>query len=254
MVDYGTDGAYGLSKNVSGYAFNHSITLTGLEQNTTYYFRATTISRNSTDSTRYGSFTTAATYVVPVHSLDTVIVNITTISTVVEVKLNETVDNGSLNITYSTDTPVNMTLAVAELGRYIQIEVNPDVRGLLSSIMLKVYYTDKEVLDNNINESTLSIYWYNESKSSWIKLTTDLDWVHSTGVNTESKYVWANISHLSDYAVGGENICPLKGDLPVCGVVTLQEVITYINRWAVSRAQLQDVIDLINGWTVTDAS
>lgn len=253
VVDYGTDGSYGLSRNGSGCAFNHSITLTGLEQNTTYYYRATAISRNSTESSRYGSFTTACTYIAPVQSANTVVVNLTDVSTLIEMRLNDTVDNGSVNITYSTVTPVNMTLAVAELGRYIKIEASPEVKDLISSVMLKVYYTDEELLDNNINESTLSIYWYNESGSYWVKLTTDLDWVQGTGVNTEQNYVWANVSHFSEYAVGGENICSLKGDLPACGIISLQEVIACINRWAAGRAQLQDVIDLIIGWTKTGA-
>jgi hypothetical protein len=256
-VNYGIDDAYALSQNGSGYAFNHAVTLTGLAQNTTYYFKAQCISGNSTDRERYGSFTTAHSYVAPVQSANdslnnTVTVNITEVSTVIELKLNNTVENGSLNITYSSSSPVNMTLSVAELGRFVRIEASSDVRESLSSVMLKVYYTDEELEDANLNESSLSMYWYNETTGSWIKLSTDLPWVYGTGVNTEQNYVWANISHFSDYSVGGDNICTLKGDFPECSYVTLQEVINYINKWIAGRAELQDVINLIDGWRTTD--
>jgi len=255
-VYYGTDSSYGLTMNGSGYETNHLIVLTGLEQNTTYYYRAYCVSRNMTESTTYGSFKTAYTFVAPVQSAnssqnDTVVVNISAVTTVIEMKLNNTVENGSLNITYSTSSPVNMTLAVAELGRFVRIEASSDVRAALSSVMLKVYYTDEELEDANVNESSLAMYWYNESTDSWIKLSTNLSWVYGTGVNMPQNYVWANVSHFSDYTVGGDNICQLNGDHPTCGVVTLQEVVSYILRWAEGRAQLQDVINLIDGWAIS---
>jgi hypothetical protein len=255
-VFYGTDSAYGLTMNESSYGTNHSITLTDLEQNTTYYYKAYCISRNMTESTTYGSFTTAYSFIATVQSAnssqnDTVVVNISAVTTVIEMKLNNTVENGSLNITYSTSSPVNMTLSVAELGRFVRIEASPDVRAALSSVMLKVYYTDEELEDANVDESSLAMYWYNESTDSWIKLSTNISWVYGTGVNMQQNYVWANVSHFSDYTVGGANICPLNGDHPACGVVTLQEVVGYILRWAGGRAELQDVIDLIDGWRVT---
>ena len=256
-VYYGTDLGYGLALNGSGYGTNHSITLTGLVQNTTYYYRAYCVSRNMTESTTYGSFTTAYNFVAPVQSAgsfqnDTVVVNIFAVSMVIEMKLNNTVENGSLNITYSSSSPVNSTLAVMGLGRFVRVEASQDVRDALDSILIKVYYTDEELLDANINESSLSMYWYNETTDSWIMLSTNLSWVHGTGVDTVHNYVWANISHFSDYSVGGNDICALNGDFPSCGIVTLQEVITYINKWVIGRAQLQDVIRLIEGWRVTD--
>ena len=46
---------------------------------------------------------------------------------------------------------------------------------------------------------------YNESSGSWVKLVTNSpSWVYGSGVDTANNYVWANISHFSDYAVGGE--------------------------------------------------
>jgi hypothetical protein len=42
--------------------------------------------------------------------------------------------------------------------------------------------------------------------------------------------------------------CILPGDSPPCGVISLAEVISYINQWASGSASLSGVIDLINAW------
>jgi metallophosphoesterase (TIGR03768 family) len=255
-VHYGENGGYGRSQNGSGYTYNHSITLSGLTENTAYSYMVHVVSRDGAEASGYGAFTTAYMYIAPVQlntSLnDTIIINVSAASTIIEMTASESIDNGSLNITYSTSSPVNATLSVPELGRYVIVEASPGVVESLKSIILKLYYTDEELEDENLNESSLAMYWYNESAGSWIKLSTGLGWVYGTGVNMEQNYVWANVSHFSDYAVGGDNICPLKGDHPACGVVTLREVVNYILRWANGRAQLQDVINLIDTWSVSD--
>jgi len=45
--------------------------------------------------------------------------------------------------------------------------------------------------------------------------------------------------------------CPLNGDFPPCGVVTLEEVIDFITLWSQGEALLDDVIDLIMAWAST---
>ena len=42
--------------------------------------------------------------------------------------------------------------------------------------------------------------------------------------------------------------CPLAGDYPPCGEVTLSEVVDFINQWAEGEAGLSDVVNLINVW------
>jgi len=90
-----------------------------------------------------------------------------------------------------------MSLAVAEIGRYMKIEASPDVHKSLASVVLKVYYSDEELEDGNINESTLAMYWYNETAGSWIRLSTDLDWVHGDGLSICSRTMCGrNVSQL----------------------------------------------------------
>ena len=64
----------------------------------------------------------------------------------------------------------------------------------ISSVILKINYTDEEI--QNINESTLKLYYYNESTSSWDLMNSDL--------NINENYILANLSHLSTYGVFGD--------------------------------------------------
>jgi len=45
--------------------------------------------------------------------------------------------------------------------------------------------------------------------------------------------------------------CPFEGDLPPCGEVSLQEVVSFINRWVAGEAGLGDVVDLINAYQLS---
>jgi len=67
------------------------------------------VNRNGTEAVSYGYFTTAKKYIEPI-SVDnaslngSIVVNISEAEMVIEMSLNDTVENGSLNITYSTAT------------------------------------------------------------------------------------------------------------------------------------------------------
>jgi hypothetical protein len=88
--------------------------------------------------------------------------------------------------------------------------------------LIIIYYRHSD-LDRNfngllndsmdLNESTLVLYMYDENTSIWIRLTDDLDWVISSGVNTTdisvygetyAGYVWARVTHLSLFGVAGQ--------------------------------------------------
>jgi len=43
--------------------------------------------------------------------------------------------------------------------------------------------------------------------------------------------------------------CEMLGDYPLCGVVTLAEVVDYITLWSLGQANLADVVDLITAWS-----
>jgi len=106
---------------------------------------------------------------------------------------------------------VNITneLEVPGPGIYVRINASTnfsdDNYSNLSWALIKVNYTDEDISKNDLVESSLRLYWYNKSSGNWIKLETNSPtWVYGSGVNTVNNYVWANVSHFSDYAVGGE--------------------------------------------------
>ena len=161
------------------------------------------------------------------------------------------VSNATITVKTSTSSQANDTMSVPSLNKYIEIDTSQQVRDAITSVMLKVHYTDEELNTSGLDESSLAMYWYNTTIHNWVKLSTDMSWVYGTGVNTAQNYVWANVSHFSYYAVGGESLsCALKGDDSPCGVVTLAEVVSLINKWAVSQATLNEVVALINAWAV----
>ena len=49
-------------------------------------------------------------------------------------------------------------------------------------------------------------------------------------------------------AYGYAGLCPLSGDYPPCGTISLGEVTDMINGWAFGTASLSDVILMINAW------
>jgi len=111
------------------------------------------------------------------------------------------------------------------VGRYVAIDIFNETSSIKPNMtngaMLKIYYTlsdidrtgDGDTDDfDDLNETTLSIYYLNESLGIWTKLDEGLSWVVKTGVNTEdvsvygkeyAGYVYAYISHLSFFGLAG---------------------------------------------------
>jgi len=123
-------------------------------------------------------------------------------------------------------------------GRFTVVEVNPALQQNISWVEMKMYYTDS-LLDLNGNnkisdvgdlrESSLSLYWYDNSSGTWKRLDasgavtrnyTSLGGPYvnaGSGVNATdqahmginySGYIWANLTHFSVYGIGGNIITP----------------------------------------------
>ncbi|TFH09456.1 MAG: hypothetical protein E4H14_04415, partial [Candidatus Thorarchaeota archaeon] len=110
------------------------------------------------------------------------------------------------------------------LGKYLDLTLTTEelLEDVVKSLYIKIYYRLSE-LDNtgdgsaddheDFDESALVIYWYDEEAGIWVRLSENLDWVLSVGVNTTdielygesyAGYVWAYVTHLSLYSIGGE--------------------------------------------------
>jgi len=138
---------------------------------------------------------------------------------------------------YNEDTtPYHLTpetgLAEGEVpvGKFIDIWISGNVQDLSQDIDnveradIKIYYTaldldrtlgkDGDFTDgSDIDESTLCLYWWDESQGRWEKIKQELDWVNDVGLDTTNVqpgeelyegHLWADVQHLSLYALAGQ--------------------------------------------------
>ena len=118
-----------------------------------------------------------------------------------DISTDNNISNSSINITETLFNPTNSSFGVVKIGKYIRIDADEKLESNITSALIRIFY-EKEELD--IDESSLAVYWFNESNSEWVKLLESMDWVYGAGVNTTAGYVWANVSHFSTYGVGGK--------------------------------------------------
>jgi len=122
-----------------------------------------------------------------------------TVNTTLEIKTNASVTNASVELVEYPENPKTAGASgVVELGKYIGISIDSALKNALSSVIIKVYYTDDEVTAAGLTESTLRLYYYNETAASWTKYDTP-----NGGVNTTGNYVWANTTHFSAWGIFG---------------------------------------------------
>ncbi|MHA1907529.1 MAG: hypothetical protein ACW98Y_09570 [Candidatus Thorarchaeota archaeon] len=107
------------------------------------------------------------------------------------------------------------------MGRYLEVDLS-ESDYILDAATIWIYYRHSDldinrdgVVDtsNDLNESTLVLYYYNVITDEWIKLSEELDWVNAIGVNTTdveiygeayAGYIWVQVEHLSLFAVAGQ--------------------------------------------------
>jgi hypothetical protein len=111
------------------------------------------------------------------------------------------------------------------VGKYLEINLSENLQkqnGVATSkAYIQFYYTESELDrtgdgDSNdiedIDESKLSLYYYDESAGQWTKLSAEMDWVFDIGVetadvevygNSYAGYVWAELEHFSIYSLSG---------------------------------------------------
>lgn len=124
----------------------------------------------------------------------------------------EDIENQEINFTFDSENLVakNFT-GLSPLGKYLRIEPPENFNDNLTAVELRIYYTDEEVQEKNFDENSLRISFYNNVTDEWEVFDPPLG-----GVNTSGNYVWANISHLSDFGVGGKledgSICTSNSD------------------------------------------
>lgn len=113
--------------------------------------------------------------------------------------LKNNLTDGELNVTFNSTNPAIKNLSVAEIGRYLTVNVSSEIASNMTYVIIKVNYTDEEVNQSGVVEESLRLYHFNGT--NWTVLDPPLG-----GVNTTENYVWGNVSTFSDFGVGGKKI------------------------------------------------
>ena len=151
--------------------------------NKTILFSKTSVSY-STANTTIQNFTTNTE--IPVNSTENSKVNITLITSV----------NATVNVVEFTNNPETTSFGSSALNKYISILADNSIKQNINVITIYIYYTDSEISLNNIDESTLRIYFFNTTLNQWIQESVG-------GVDQVNNFIWANVTHLSTFGIGG---------------------------------------------------
>jgi S-layer protein (TIGR01567 family) len=121
-----------------------------------------------------------------------------------EISVNDSIPM-KVNVTEMSDIPPGMSqniLGLKSMNRFIDIDVNDNVRDHLEFVKIKFYYTQAELDANGLKESDLKILWYNETSPKWEQIPQQ--GYDPTDVGMYTGHVWANLSHLSTFALAGK--------------------------------------------------
>ena len=112
--------------------------------------------------------------------------------------------NGSV-ISVITVASANESSSGATAGllylKGINVEIDSDTDGALTWAFIKIFYDQSELDALGIDETTLKIYYYNETLGDW-----QLE--PNQGVDTVNDYVWANVTHFSVFGAFGSAPAP----------------------------------------------
>ncbi|CAG0989624.1 Serine protease AprX [Methanosarcinales archaeon] len=116
--------------------------------------------------------------------------------------------NGTIQITQSKVNLTSNTSDFSNPGIYVLVNASQDIRNNLTYVVLSVNYTDADV--SSFVESSLRLYRWNTTSSGWEKLSGpgSPSFVNDAGVDTVNNFVWANLTNLSEFAIGGNLYTP----------------------------------------------
>jgi len=87
-------------------------------------------------------------------------------------------------------------LGIPDLGKFFEITADQEIIDGMNETLINISYTDAEVSSAGIVESTLRLYFYNESSGEWQVSP-------NSGVDTVNNYVWAKTTHFSIWGIFG---------------------------------------------------
>ena len=120
------------------------------------------------------------------------------IDTILELNASNDIENNFVSITKYSENKKNTSPSLSALNKYLDIEANDSLKNSINSVKIKIYYTDEEINNANLDENTLKIYYFNEINNQWQVLNST--------VNTTENYIEVTIDHLSTFGIFGEEI------------------------------------------------
>jgi len=120
--------------------------------------------------------------------------------TILEFVSNININNKLISITRYNENLKNTSPKSSALGKYLDIDADKEISENLESIKIKIYYTENEVNNANLDENTLKIHYFNESSSQWQLLNST--------VNTTENYIEVTLDHLSTFGIFGDPPTP----------------------------------------------
>ena len=112
----------------------------------------------------------------------------------------EDMEDQEFNFTLASENPVTKNfIKLSSFDKYLTIDPPEGFNQNLSSVEIRINYTDSEVSSKNFEESSLRLSFFNTTSQEWESFDPPFG-----GVNTTENYVWANVTHLSDFGVGGK--------------------------------------------------
>ena len=141
-----------------------------------------------------------------------------------EIGNNRSYVGGSLKAQRSTVPTAGKSTLYLGTGEYISMDVSENIKASMEWAIINLTY-DENRIPGGVEESKLRLNWYNESSDEWVRLESagNPSWCYGAGVNTDANYVWANVSHFSEYGVaatlpylyGAPNITSFAPSTPV---------------------------------------
>ncbi len=191
------------TSNATDWASKMNITLAGLAPASTYYIRikAADSAYNYVQSGNY-SFTTAQVDEFNVSANSSYQVNATAANVTVIIATNDTLTGGVLNVSVSQISQNNLSSkGVSETGiaKFVFVNATSNITSALSSAILRIYYNQSEISALGITESSIRLFRYNTTNSSWAKYASS-----NGGVDTSSNFAWANTTSFSEWTAGGQ--------------------------------------------------
>ena len=119
-------------------------------------------------------------------------INASSADVFIELKTNSPLTGEWINITTFKENYSTPSLFKLDGVKYVVIDASTGLKDNLNWTIIRIYYTGEEI--GTLLEETLKMYWWNGS--AWIEI--------ESGVNVNENYVWANVTHFSDYTLGGE--------------------------------------------------